>query len=176
MGRDWWRGVFGDPSSSYGEGGKSFNPFSGRRTSDPSTDLSQFEEAAQRRDSASSMLLGIANQLSPEREADVSAYDRAGQASLIARRGVESLEPMMGPGEGLINGFLAQGAEEDEMPELTRQAMNFMVRLSAMMQEYGPEEAFRLMSRDFKALSKSDKAQIEEYLLRRTGRTDGILV
>ncbi len=146
----------------------------GERT--PSADLSQFEEAAQRRDSASSMLLGIANQLSPEREADVSAYDRAGQASLIARRGVESLEPMMGPGEGLINGFLAQGAEEDEMPELTRQAMNFMVRLSAMMQEYGPEEAFRLMSRDFKALSKSDKAQIEEYLLRRTGRTDGILV
>jgi hypothetical protein len=79
---------------------------------------------------------------------------------------------MMGR-EGLLNGFLAQGTEEDETPELTRQAMNFMTRLSAMMQEYGPEEAMRLMSREFQALKKSDKAQIEEHLLRRSGRTEG---
>jgi len=178
MGRDWWRGVFGDPSSSYGEGGKSFNPFSGRRTSDPSADLSQFEEAAQRRDSADAadaMLSGVANRLmaGTTEPTSPSPFDRTGQASLIARRGVESLDPLMGPGEGLINGFLAQGTEEDDMPELTRQAINFMTRLAAMMQEYGPAEAMRLMSREFQDLSKSDKAQIEEYLLRRSGRTEG---
>jgi hypothetical protein len=41
------------------------------------------------------------------------------------------------------------------------------------MQEYGPAEAMRLMSREFQALKKSDKAQIEEHLLRRSGRTEG---
>ena len=142
----------------------------------PSADLSQFEEAAQRRDSANNDILsGVANRLmaGTTEPTSPSPFDRTGQASLIARRGVESLDPLMGPGEGLINGFLAQGTEEDDMPELTRQAMNFMTRLAAMMQEYGPEEAMRLMSREFQDLSKSDKAQIEEHLLRRSGRTEG---
>ena len=184
LGREWWKGWYGAPSRfkppfSTGEG-KSLNPLSGLRKSKDAS-LSQFEEAAQRRDSANSMLTGIANQLvgvgntvvsQAYGASDVSPFDRAAQAALIARRGVESLDPLMGPGEGLINGFLAQGTEEDDMPELTRQAINFMTRLAAMMQEYGPAEAMRLMSREFQDLSKSDKAQIEEYLLQRTERTN----
>ena len=180
MGREWWKGAFGGPSR-YGEGGMSLDPTAGLRKPKDAT-LSQFEEAAQRRGSANSMLTGIANQLvgvgntvvsQAYGASDVSPFDRAAQAALIARKGVESVEPMMGR-EGLINGFLAQGTEEDDVPELTKQAMNFMTRLAAMMQEYGPEEAMRLMSREFQDLKKSDKAQIEEYLLRRTGRTEGI--
>jgi|TARA_Y100000034_G_scaffold102942_1_gene128132 hypothetical protein len=178
LGREWWKGWYGAPSRfkppfSTGEG-KSLNPLSGLRKSKDAS-LSQFEEAAQRRDSANVMLSGVANRLmaGTTEPTSPSPFDRTGQASLIARKGVESLDPLMGPGEGLINGFLAQGTEEDDMPELTRQAINFMTRLAAMMQEYGPEEAMRLMSREFQDLSKSDKAQIEEYLLRRSGRTEG---
>ena len=69
----------------------------------------------------------------------------------------------MGP-QGLISGFLSQDPEEDELPDISRQAMRFLERLSAMIQEYGPEEAFKLMSGQFKDLNKADKAKIEEYL------------
>ena len=170
-GREWLKGAFGDPRGSrFGEGGKSLNPFA--RSTDPQpgdkdATLSQYEEAAQRRDSANNLLTGIANTLvSPTQAADVSPYDRTGQAAVIARRGVQEAEPLMGQ-QGLISGFLSQDTEEDDLPELTRQAMQFLQRLSAMMEEYGPEEAFKLMSREFKDLSKSDKAKIEEYLQRR---------
>jgi hypothetical protein len=66
--------------------------------------------------------------------------------------------------QGLISGFLAQDTEEEEVPDLSRQAMRFLERLSAMIQEYGAEEAFKLMSGQFKDLNKADKRKIEEYL------------
>ena len=72
----------------------------------------------------------------------------------------------MGPGEGLINGFLAQGTQDDDAPDLTKQAMNFLIRLAEMIQEVGPEEAYRLMSAEFKELGRSDKHNIEAYLLK----------
>jgi hypothetical protein len=128
-------------------------------------DLSQYEEAAQRRDSANNLLAGIANTLiSPATADGPSAYDRTGQAAVIARRGAQDVESVFGR-QGMINGFLAQDTEEeDELPPLSRASMNFMQRLALMIEEYGPEQAFKLMSREFKELPKSDKAKIEEYL------------
>ena len=129
-------------------------------------DLSQYEEAAQRRDSANNLLASIGNTLiSPSAASSdvVSAYDRTGRAGAIAQQGAEQIDPLMGQ-QGLMNGFLAQDTEEDDLPVLTRQAMRFLERLSAMIEEYGAEEGFKLMSREFKELGKTDKAKIEEYL------------
>ena len=129
-------------------------------------DLSQYEEAAQRRDSANNLLASIGNTLMSPAAASsdvVSAYDRTGRAGAIARQGAEQIDPLMGQ-QGLMNGFLAQDTEEDDLPVLTRQAMRFLERLSAMIEEYGAEEAFKLMSREFKELGKTDKTKIEEYL------------
>ena len=129
-------------------------------------DLSQYEEAAQRRDSANNLLASIGNTLiSPSAASSdvVSAYDRTGRAGAISRQGAEQIDPLMGQ-QGLMNGFLAQDTEEDDLPVLTRQAMRFLERLSAMIEEYGAEEGFKLMSREFKELGKTDKAKIEEYL------------
>ena len=126
--------------------------------------LSQYEEAAQRRDSANNLLASIGNTLiSPSAASGPSPYDRTGRAGVIARQGAEQIDPLMGQ-QGLISGFLSQDPEEDELPDLSRQAMRFLERLSAMIQEYGPEEAFQLMSGQFKDLNKADKAKIEEYL------------
>tara|TARA_R110002020_G_scaffold101812_3_gene239487 strand:+ start:1724 stop:2944 length:1221 start_codon:yes stop_codon:yes gene_type:complete len=165
-GREWLKGAFGDPRGSRYEG-KSLNPFA--RSTDPQpgdkdATLSQYEEAAQRRDSANNLLSSIGNALiSPSAASGPSAYDRTGRAGVIARQGAEQIDPLMGQ-QGLISGFLAQDTEEDELPEISRQAMRFLERLSAMIQEYGPEEAFKLMSGQFKDLSKSDRTKIEEYL------------
>ena len=128
-------------------------------------DLSQYEEAAQRRDSANNLLASIGNALVSPVAADTgpSAYDRTGRAGVIAQQGAEEIDPLMGQ-QGLISGFLAQEPEEGELPDISRQAMRFLERLSAMIQEYGPEEAFKLMSGQFKDLNKADKAKIEEYL------------
>ena len=129
-------------------------------------DLSQYEEAAQRRDSANNLLASIGNTLMSPAAASsdvVSAYDRTGRAGAIAQQGAEQIDPLMGQ-QGLMNGFLAQDTEEDDLPVLTRQAMRFLERLSAMIEEYGAEEGFKLMSREFKELGKTDKAKIEEYL------------
>jgi len=168
-GREWLKGAFGDPRGSRYEG-KSLNPFA--RSTDPQpgdkdATLSQYEEAAQRRerrDSANNLLASIGNALvSPSAASGPSAYDRTGRAGVIARQGAEQIDPLMGP-QGLISGFLSQDPEEDELPDISRQAMRFLERLSAMIQEYGPEEAFKLMSGQFKDLNKADKAKIEEYL------------
>lgn len=136
-----------------------------RKTRLDSPDLSQYEDAAQRRNKAQTLLAGIATAPSvmPEVGRPTSRVD---EAAVIARRGVEDIEPLMGPGEGLINGFLAQGTQEDDVPDLTKQAMNFLIRLAEMIQEVGPEEAYRLMSAEFKELGRSDKRNIEEYLLK----------
>ena len=168
-GREWLKGAFGDPRGSRYEG-KSLNPFA--RSTDPQpgdkdATLSQYEEAAQRRerrDSANNLLASIGNALvSPSAASGPSAYDRTGRAGVISRQGAEDVDPLMGP-QGLISGFLSQDPEEDELPDISRQAMRFLERLSAMIQEYGPEEAFKLMSGQFKDLNKADKAKIEEYL------------
>jgi hypothetical protein len=136
-----------------------------RKTRLDSPDLSQYEDAAIRRNKAQTLLAGIATAPSvmPEVGRPTSRVD---EAAVIARRGVEDIEPLMGPGEGLINGFLAQGTQEDDVPDLTKQAMNFLIRLAEMIQEVGPEEAYRLMSAEFKELGRSDKRNIEEYLLK----------
>ena len=169
MGREWLKGLFGDPRGSRYEG-KSLNPFA--RSTDPQpgdkdATLSQYEEAAQRRerrDSANNLLASIGNALvSPAPASGPSPYDRTGRAGVISRQGAEDVDPLMGP-QGLISGFLSQDPEEDELPDISRQAMRFLERLSAMIQEYGPEEAFKLMSGQFKDLNKADKAKIEEYL------------
>jgi len=168
-GREWWKGAFGDPRGSrFGEGGKSLlGPFGpdAPQPGDKDQTLSQYEEAAQRRDSANNLLASIGNTLiSPAPASDgVSAYDRTGRAGAISRQGAEQIDPLMGQ-QGLMNGFLAQDTEEDDLPVLTRQAMRFLERLSAMIEEYGAEEAFKLMSREFKELGKTDKTKIEEYL------------
>ena len=165
-GREWLKGLFGDPRGSrFGEGGKSLNPFARTQPTSQDVTLSQYEEAAQRRDSANNLLAGIANTLiSPATADGPSAYDRTGQAAVIARRGAQDVESVFGR-QGMINGFLAQDTEEeDELPPLSRASMNFMQRLALMIEEYGPEQAFKLMSREFKELPKSDKAKIEEYL------------
>ena len=129
--------------------------------------LSQYEEAAQRRDSANNLLASIGNTLISPSYGDTGPSadvpDRTGRAGVIARQGAEQIDPLMGP-QGLISGFLSQDPEEDELPDISRQAMRFLERLSAMIQEYGPEEAFKLMSGQFKDLNKADKAKIEEYL------------
>ena len=60
-------------------------------------DLSQYEEAAQRRDSANNLLASIGNTLiSPSAaSADVvPAYDRTGRAGAIARQGAEQIDPL----------------------------------------------------------------------------------
>ena len=136
---------------------------------DASPDLSQYEDAAQRRNKAQNLLAGIATgsmaQFLPGIVTNPPT-SRVDEAAVIARRGVEDIEPLMGPGEGLINGFLAQGTQEDDVPDLTKQAMNFLIRLAEMIQEVGPEEAYRLMSAEFKELGRSDKRNIEEYLLK----------
>ena len=136
-----------------------------RKTRLDSPDLSQYEDAALRRNKAQTLLAGMATAPSvmPEVGRPTSRVD---EAAVIARRGVEDIEPLMGPGEGLINGFLAQGTQEDDVPDLTKQAMNFLIRLAEMIQEVGPEEAYRLMSAEFKELGRSDKRNIEEYLLK----------
>ena len=136
-----------------------------RKTRLDSPDLSQYEDAAIRRNKAQTLLAGMATAPSvmPEVGRPTSRVD---EAAVIARRGVEDIEPLMGPGEGLINGFLAQGTQEDDVPDLTKQAMNFLIRLAEMIQEVGPEEAYRLMSAEFKELGRSDKRNIEEYLLK----------
>ena len=127
-------------------------------------ELSQYEEAAQRRDSANNLLASIGNTLiSPAPAAGPSPSGRTGRAGVIARQGAEEVEPLIGQ-QGLISGFLAQDTEEEELPDLSRQAMRFLERLSAMIQEYGAEEAFKLMSGQFKDLNKADKRTIEEYL------------
>ena len=137
----------------------------GDRESPPERlELSQYEEAAQRRDSANNLLASIGNTLiSPAPAAGPSPYDRTGRAGVIAQQGAEEVEPLIGQ-QGLISGFLAQDTEEKELPDLSRQAMRFLERLSAMIQEYGAEEAFKLMSGQFKDLNKADKRTIEEYL------------
>ena len=127
-------------------------------------DLSQYEEAAQRRDSANNLLASIGNTLISAPQASGGfPVDRTGRAGVIARQGAEQIDPLMGQ-QGLISGFLSQDPEEDGLPDISRQAMRFLERLSAMIQEYGPEEAFKLMSGQFKDLNKADKAKIEEYL------------
>jgi len=136
-----------------------------RETRLDSPDLSQYEDAAQRRNTAQTLLAEIATAPSVVPEVG-RPTSRVGEAAVIARRGIEDIEPLMGPGEGLINGFLAQGTEEDDLPDLTREAMNFLIRLAEMIQEVGPAEAYRLMSAEFKDLGRSDKRNIEEYLLK----------
>jgi hypothetical protein len=167
-GREWWKGVFGDPRGSrFGEGGKSLLGVFGTDSPQPGdkdATLSQYEEAAQRRDSANNLLASIGNTLiSPAPAAGPSPSGRTGRAGVIARQGAEEVEPLIGQ-QGLISGFLAQDTEEEELPDLSRQAMRFLERLSAMIQEYGAEEAFKLMSGQFKDLNKADKRTIEEYL------------
>ena len=150
MGRDWWRGAFGDPKSTYGEEGRSLNPFisnpfiSNAQASDPS--LSQYEEAAQRRVNAQNLLAntGVTQSLTPRVE-----------------KIEETIEPLMG-GSGLLNGFLAQ-PEEDE-PDLSERAIAFLVRLAEMIQEHGQEKAYGLMTREYQQLARSDKQDIENTL------------
>jgi len=139
-----------------------------RETRLDSPDLSQYEDAAQRRNTAQTLLAGIATGSMAQFVPGIATTptSRVGEAAVIARRGIEDIEPLMGPGEGLINGFLAQGTEEDDVPDLTKQAMNFLIRLAEMIQEVGPAEAYRLMSAEFKELGRSDKRNIEEYLLK----------
>ena len=140
-----------------------------RKTRLDSPDLSQYEDAAVRRNKAQTLLAGIATGATAQFLPGIVTNppeSRVGEAAVIARRGVEDIEPLMGPGEGLINGFLAQGTQEDDVPDLTKQAMNFLIRLAEMIQEVGPEEAYRLMSAEFKELGRSDKRNIEEYLLK----------
>ena len=167
-GREWWKGLFGDPRGSrFGEGGKSLLGVFGTdapQPGDKDATLSQYEEAAQRRDSANNLLASIGNTLiSPAPAAGPSPSGRTGRAGVIARQGAEEVEPLIGQ-QGLISGVLAQDTEEEELPDLSRQAMRFLERLSAMIQEYGAEEAFKLMSGQFKDLNKADKRTIEEYL------------
>ena len=75
--------------------------------------------------------------------------------------------PLIGDDTGLINGFLSR-EDESELPDLlaalSRDARQFLQKLSEYMRRYGPEEAQRLLSREFRDLKKSDKQNLEEYL------------
>lgn len=145
----------------------------GRLSGRPSAGLSQYEEAAKRRQQTdqsllsaktgilSDMLAGVTGSSSAQASGGPSPYDRTGQAAVIARNAAREITPLIGQ-EGLINGFFAK--EEKEGLDITKRAMDFLLRLSQMIEENGAEDAFRLMSGEFQKLGKSDKQQIEEYL------------
>jgi len=145
----------------------------GRLGGRPSAGLSQYEEAAKRRQQTnqsllsaktgilSDMLAGVTGSSSAEASGGPSPYDRTGQAAVIARNAAQEMTPLIGQ-EGLINGFFAK--KEKEGLDITKRAMDFLLRLSQMIEENGAEDAFRLMSGEFQKLGKSDKQQIEEYL------------
>jgi hypothetical protein len=147
----------------------------GRLGGGKSPTLSQYEEAATRRQQAkqpliaaqtgllSDMLAGVTGSSSAQASGGVSPYDRTGQAAVIARNAAQDLTPMMGQ-EGLINGFFAKQKEEDAGLKITKKAMDFLQRLAQMIEQEGAEDAFRLMSAEFQQLEKSDKQQIEDYL------------
>ena len=147
----------------------------GRLGGGKSPTLSQYEEAATRRQQAkqplinaqtgilSDMLAGVTGSSSAQASGGVSPYDRTGQAAVIARNAAQDVTPMMGQ-EGLINGFFAKQKEEDAGMQITKKAMDFLQRLAQMIEQEGAEDAFRLMSAEFQQLEKSDKQQIEDYL------------
>jgi len=143
----------------------------GRLGGRPSAGLSQYEEAAKRRQQTdqslsktgliSDMLAGVTGSSSAQASGGPSPYDRTGQAAVVARNATQEITPLIGQ-EGLINGFFAK--KEKEGLDITKRAMDFLLRLSQMIEENGAEDAFRLMSGEFQKLGKSDKQQIEEYL------------
>jgi len=145
----------------------------GRLGGRPSAGLSQYEEAAKRRQQTdqslsktgilSDMLAGVTGSSSAQASVGPSPYDRTGQAAVVARNAAQEITPLIGQ-EGLINGFFAK--KEKEGLDITKRAMDFLLRLSQMIEENGAEDAFRLMSGEFQKLGKSDKQQIEEYLLK----------
>ena len=147
----------------------------GRLGGGKSPTLSQYEEAATRRQQAkqplinaqtgilSDLLAGVTGSSSAQASGGVSPYDRTGQAAVIARNAAQDVTPMMGQ-EGLINGFFAKQKEEDAGMQITKKAMDFLQRLAQMIEQEGAEDAFRLMSAEFQQLEKSDKQQIEDYL------------
>ena len=137
----------------------------GRLSGRPSASLSQYEEAAQRRDqSLLSAKTGILSSMMPTAQASggPSPQDRTGQAAVIARNAAKEVTPLMGQ-EGLINGFFAKQKTDGGL-KITKRAMDFLERFAQMIIDEGPEDAFRLMSAEFQQLGKSDRQQIEEHL------------
>jgi len=122
----------------------------GRVGGRPSASLSQYEEAAQRRQDRGRQ--------------DRDQFQQAGILSsmMSTAQAAEEVTPLMGQ-EGLINGFFAKQRGK-EGREITKRAMDFLERFAQIIEEYGPEDAFRLMSAEFHQLGRSDKQQIEEYL------------